>query len=125
MGGVYETPLRQWRRIMRPGRTERRARSAGSITGVAVLSAAERRRFDEDAARVAELRRSGQLTPREREVMELLDIGLTAHETALVLEVNPRAVAHHLENVLELLGAPTRAEALTRFRAWEPAQQAR
>lgn len=45
------------------------------------------------------------LSPREREVLELAAIGLTAKEIAERLDIAPRTVEHHTKRACERLGA--------------------
>jgi DNA-binding CsgD family transcriptional regulator/tetratricopeptide (TPR) repeat protein len=53
----------------------------------------------------------GGLTPREREVLELLAAGLTDREIGGRLFVSTKTASHHVSNVLRKLGARTRTEA--------------
>lgn len=54
---------------------------------------------------------SAQLTDREREVIGLLAEGLTNKAIALVLDVRPRTVKFHLDNIYSKLGVGSRTEA--------------
>lgn len=54
------------------------------------------------------------LTPREREVLQLLAEGRAVKEIAAVLDVSPRTAEFHKYNVMEKLGLRTTAE-LTQF----------
>jgi two-component system, NarL family, nitrate/nitrite response regulator NarL len=54
----------------------------------------------------------GGLTPREREVLELLIDGLHQVEIAERLVITPRTVAKHVEHILAKLGVHTRAQAV-------------
>jgi len=54
------------------------------------------------------------LTPREREVLQLLAEGRSAKEIASVLDISPRTVEFHKYNVMEKLGLRTTAE-LTQY----------
>ena len=56
------------------------------------------------------------LTPREREVLDLVATGKTNVEVAAVLFIAPTTVRKHLENVYEKLGVRTRTAAVARFR---------
>jgi DNA-binding CsgD family transcriptional regulator len=51
------------------------------------------------------------LTPREREVLELVADGLTNREIADRLVVSPHTVHRHVANILRKLGLPSRAAA--------------
>lgn len=76
--------------------------------------------LDELLARVrALLRRSGRanggkppLTPREREVLELLAQGLEQREIAERLVISTKTVASHIERILPKLGVRSRAQAV-------------
>jgi DNA-binding NarL/FixJ family response regulator len=52
------------------------------------------------------------LTPREREVLQLLIDGLHQVEIAERLVITPRTVAKHIEHILAKLGVQTRAQAV-------------
>ena len=54
------------------------------------------------------------LTPREREVLQLLAEGRSVKEIAAVLDISPRTVEFHKYNVMEKLGLRTTAE-LTQY----------
>jgi len=57
---------------------------------------------------------SAVLTPREREVLQLLAEGRSVKEIAAVLDISPRTVEFHKYNVMEKLGLRTTAE-LTQY----------
>ncbi len=57
------------------------------------------------------------LTPRQAEVLQLLDEGLSNIEIADRLFVSPRTVEHHVSAVLTKLDASTRKEAVTQAHA--------
>jgi DNA-binding NarL/FixJ family response regulator len=76
---------------------------------------------DELLARVASLlRRSGHprrddaptLTPREREVLQLLANGLPNAQIAQRLVISPKTVGTHIEHIYDKLGVRSRVEAL-------------
>lgn len=56
------------------------------------------------------------LTPREREVLELLARGLHNHEMAKELRVTAKTVRNHVSNVISKLGVTSRYEAATKAR---------
>jgi DNA-binding NarL/FixJ family response regulator len=58
----------------------------------------------------------GQLTAREREIVALVDEGLSNKEIALRLSIELSTVKNHVHNVLEKLGARGRSEAAARLR---------
>jgi DNA-binding NarL/FixJ family response regulator len=51
-----------------------------------------------------------ELSPREREVLQLLAEGKSMKEVAAVLDISPRTVEFHKYRVMELLGVKTNAE---------------
>ena len=54
--------------------------------------------------------RSGQLSPREREVLQLLAEGLNTKEAAARLGIQPKTVAVHRHRIMRKLGVDTAAE---------------
>jgi len=60
------------------------------------------------------------LTPREREVMAHVEDGLTNHEIARALTIQPSTVRKHLEHVFEKLGVRSRGAAAAKLRAELP-----
>lgn len=56
------------------------------------------------------------LTPREKQVFELIDKGLANKEIAMQLGVELSTVKNHVHNMLEKLGAARRGEAAARVR---------
>lgn len=61
-------------------------------------------------ARVRDLAARSHLTVREREVLDLLVLGRSAADIALVLQISPRTVKFHQQNVLEKVGADSRLD---------------
>lgn len=57
------------------------------------------------------------LTPREIEILELIDQGLTNQQIASRLSLTLHTVKNHVHNLLGKLGVASRAEAVTVFRA--------
>jgi DNA-binding NarL/FixJ family response regulator len=63
------------------------------------------------------------LTPREREVLQLLARGHTNLAIANALVVREGTVKYHVKNILRKLGATSRADAVSRYvRAGGPAR---
>lgn len=56
--------------------------------------------------RPIEVRGFAQLTPREREVLQLISNGQSSKEAGLELGISPRTVEVHRARVMEKLGAP-------------------
>jgi DNA-binding NarL/FixJ family response regulator len=57
-----------------------------------------------------------RLTPREREILALIDDGLSNKEIAADLSIGVSTVKNHVHNILEKLGARRRSEAVARAR---------
>jgi DNA-binding NarL/FixJ family response regulator len=54
--------------------------------------------------------RAGELSPRQREVLQLLAEGRTMKEAARILKISPRTVAFHKYGMMEELGIKSSAE---------------
>jgi two-component system, NarL family, nitrate/nitrite response regulator NarL len=80
--------------------------AATLLRRVATL-AAERRSADGTA----------QLTVREREVLQLVDLGMSNRDIAERLSIEVRTVKNHVHNILEKLQVHRRGEAAARLRA--------
>ena len=74
-----------------------------------VAQGARGRRSGDEAA--------GHLTAREREIVALIDMGLSNKEIATRLSIELSTVKNHVHNVLEKLGASGRLEAAARLRS--------
>jgi DNA-binding CsgD family transcriptional regulator len=61
------------------------------------------------------------LSPREREVLELVAGGRTNEEVAGLLFISPVTVKAHLRHIYEKLGARNRVEAIARLKSLDPA----
>lgn len=60
--------------------------------------------------------RAGLLSPREREIHELIALGMTNHEIAKVLYISESTAKVHVRHILEKLGVRSRVEAA---RVWD------
>jgi DNA-binding CsgD family transcriptional regulator len=56
------------------------------------------------------LRQALELTPRQREVLQLLAEGKSAKEIGAILEISPRTVETHKYKMMDDLGVKTSAE---------------
>lgn len=54
----------------------------------------------------------GILTPREKEVFELLVTGKTTKEIAFLLRISEKTVRNHISNVMQKLGVKGRSSAV-------------
>lgn len=63
-------------------------------------------------ARIERLAVRHALSPREREVLDLVLLGLGQNEIGAALAITPRTAKFHLANLLEKLGAESRADLL-------------
>lgn len=62
------------------------------------------------------------LTPREDEIVSLLEEGLTNKEIARRAHIEVATVKNHVHNILEKLGAETRGQAVAKARHLRPAR---
>ena len=56
------------------------------------------------------------LSPREKDVLQLVDRGLSNKEIARVLRLEPATVKWHLKNAFSKLGVSNRVQAINRAR---------
>jgi PAS domain S-box-containing protein len=82
-------------------------RDGDTIFGVLIL-AFEVRRLSEPLR----IDREARLTPRQREILDLIATGLSTAEVARALTLSPETVRNHLRNASRELGAHTRVEAI-------------
>lgn len=68
---------------------------------------------------------NADLTPREREILDLLADGLTQHEIARQLTISPKTVGTHIQHVLSKLGVHSRAQAVAAAHRLRMASMAR
>jgi len=64
--------------------------------------------------------KEGTLTPRQVEILQLVERGMTNREIALILKRKKRTVDSHMERILQQLGAKNRTEAcaIAREKGW-------
>lgn len=74
-------------------------------------------RIDETFAPQRQITADLPLTPREREILALVERGNTNAQIADALWISPGTVKKHLDNVYAKLGVGTRTAAVTRLRA--------
>jgi DNA-binding NarL/FixJ family response regulator len=86
--------------------------TAALLRRVAVLAAEQRPHVEAD-----------RLTAREREILELLDEGLSNKDIARRLSIEVRTVKNHVHNILEKLRVHRRGEAAARMRATRAASR--
>ena len=89
----------------------------GALHGEAVISRRLAMRLVEQVWRIPEGGRGlrpvrSPLTPREWEVIDLLDAGRSTEEIADALVLSPETVRSHVKHILRKLGAHSRAEAV-------------
>lgn len=84
------------------------------LAAIQTAFALEERRIERDEARRADGERLAQLTPREREVLELVALGHHAREVGAELGISPRTVEVHRTRIMAKLGVRNLAE-LVRF----------
>lgn len=84
------------------------------IAAIRTAFALEERRIERNEARRADGERLEQLTPREREVLELVARGHHAREVGAALGISPRTVEVHRTRIMSKLGVRNLAE-LVRF----------
>lgn len=65
----------------------------------------DRRRREQRVSQGAVSRQLDRLTPREREVMQLLVLGKSVKEVAVALDISPKTVQIHRANVMDKLDA--------------------
>ncbi|MET9272066.1 LuxR C-terminal-related transcriptional regulator [Kribbella sp. NPDC003557] len=80
------------------------------------MTAALLRRIGSAAGQAAEQSGSTQLTTRERQILDLIDDGLSNKEIAGRLCIEISTVKNHVHNILAKLGARRRTEAAAKAR---------
>lgn len=73
------------------------------------------RRLRGDASRREEVIQAARLTDREREVLDLLLLGRTHEDIAVVLGITARTARFHQSNLLDKLGAESRMDLIRLF----------
>jgi DNA-binding NarL/FixJ family response regulator len=97
----------------------RRDASGEQLSAASLAVAAGLRAFDDDSFAVLLARPSASvdadvLTPREREVLDLVASGRSNRSIAELLGISDHTVKFHVRALLEKLGADTRADAVAR-----------
>ena len=87
-------------------------RSGDSIVGVLILAFAAQR----PPPRPAGLEPPPRLTPRQREILDLIAAGLSTSEMATNLTISTETVRNHLRSVFKELDVHTRLEAIVKAR---------
>ena len=97
-GRTYVTPrvAAELKRLKRPVATDPEAGGSGSAAG--------------GGAVVAGVDPIGRLTPRQREVLQLVAEGRSAKEVANILNISPRTAEFHKYRLMEQLAVTTNAE---------------
>jgi len=83
------------------------------IRAITTVAGGERFVPEPIALKLASHASTPTLTPREREVLEQIRLGLTNKEIGEALEVAPGTVKTHVREILTKLGAMSRTEAVT------------
>jgi two-component system, NarL family, response regulator len=65
------------------------------------------------ASRLAQRMSRSNLTPREREILEMISKGLTNKQIGAALEISANTARNHVNNILEKLDVADRTEAVT------------
>ncbi|MBB3962997.1 response regulator [Rhizobium metallidurans] len=86
-----------------------------ALQGTRVISQAMSAKLVENSLRGAQSP-AGQLTPREKEVMDLVAEGLSNKHIGLRLDLQEKTVKHHMTQILQKLGATNRTEAAIKWR---------
>lgn len=86
-----------------------------ALQGSRVISQAMSAKLVESSLRSAQSP-AGQLTPREREVMELVAEGQSNKHIGLRLDLQEKTVKHHMTQILQKLGVTNRTEAAIKWR---------
>jgi DNA-binding CsgD family transcriptional regulator len=63
------------------------------------------------------------LTPKQAEAMELLALGKTRVEMAMILKVSGSCVAHRVDGAKKKLGATNKTLAVARYVEWKLKEQ--
>lgn len=82
------------------------------IKAITSVSRGERYVPEHVALKLASHASSPELTPRERDVLELMRLGITNKEIGEALSVAPGTVKTHVREILSKLGAMSRTEAV-------------
>jgi two-component system nitrate/nitrite response regulator NarL len=92
----------------------------GELRCSARVAASLLRRVAELASVGSALSAAEHLTPRELDVLRLLDLGCSNKEIATELGIEVATAKNHVHNILEKLGVRRRAQAMAVARRWLP-----
>ena len=101
-----------------------RTMAARLLAQLQQAAAASQQQFDPAAAAALEERMASTLTPREREVLELIAQGARDRDIAGRLVLTVSTVKAHVQHILRKLGARNRMEAVARVRNGRAPRQA-
>jgi len=93
----------------------------GAMRGEAAISRRMAGKILQEFARLAEMEAghiAGQLTPREKQVLQKMSEGLSNREIGLSLSIRENTVKVHVASVLRKLQVRTRTEAAARAQRW-------
>ena len=93
----------------------------GAMRGEAAISRRMAGKIFQEFARLAEMEAgyiTGQLTPREKDVLQKMSEGLSNREIGLSLSIRENTVKVHVANILRKLQVRTRTEAAARAQRW-------
>ncbi|MFB0534658.1 MAG: LuxR C-terminal-related transcriptional regulator, partial [Anaerolineae bacterium] len=94
----------------------------GAMKGEAAISGLMAGKILREFARLAQIeagRAAGQLTPREKEVLQKLGEALTNKEIALSLSISEHTVKAHVKSILRKLHVHNRSQAADYAQRWE------
>jgi DNA-binding NarL/FixJ family response regulator len=118
---AHDATFERAQRSLGSERFDAQAQRGAALPPAAALEAAlayvDRARFAFDAVEAppVDAPEGAGLTPRQREVVDLLVAGLSNKEIAARLGISPKTVMHHTTAIYQALGVRGRAEAAVAF----------